>query len=108
MEIDIEKALNFIWKNSDAYAKAKANVVYMTEFRKSTKAICFQNSLRSTMAEKEADAYSHPDYIKVLEGIRAAVEEAEALRWKLIASQASVEVWRSQEASNRNIDKSTQ
>ena len=97
-----------MWKNSDVYAKAKANVVYMTEFRKSTKAICFQNSLRSTMAEKEADAYSHPDYIKVLEGIRAAVEEAEALRWKLIASQASVEVWRSQEASNRNIDRSTQ
>lgn len=94
-----------MWKNSDAYAKAKANVVYMTEFRKSTKAICFQNSLRSTMAEKEADAYSNPDYIKVLEGIRAAVEEAEALRWKLIASQASVEVWRSQEASNRGIDR---
>ena len=105
MEVDIQKALNFMWKNSDAYAKAKANVVYMTEFRKSTKAICFQNSLRSTMAEKEADAYSNPDYIKVLEGIRAAVEEAEALRWKLIASQASVEVWRSQEASNRGIDR---
>jgi hypothetical protein len=60
------------------------------------------------MAEKEADAYAHPDYIAVLDGLKEAVEEAERLRWMLVAAQARIDVWRSQEASNRNIDKSTQ
>jgi hypothetical protein len=59
------------------------------------------------MAEKEADAYAHPEYQAVLEGLREAVEEAERLRWMLIAAQARVDVWRSYEASNRNTDKAT-
>ena len=58
------------------------------------------------MAEKEADAYAHPEYQSVLEGLREAVERAETLRWMLIAAQARVDVWRSQEASNRFVDKS--
>jgi hypothetical protein len=57
------------------------------------------------MAEKEADAYAHKDYIAVLEGLKEAVEAAERLRWMLVAAQARVEIWRSQEASNRGIDK---
>jgi hypothetical protein len=62
--------------------------------------------MKSTMAEKEADAYAHPEYQSVLEGLREAVERAETLRWMLIAAQARVDVWRSQEASNRFVDKS--
>jgi hypothetical protein len=39
--------------------------------------------------------------------IKQAVEEEEKIRWMLIAAQARVDVWRSQEASNRAIDKLT-
>jgi len=101
------EAIDYIIKHSQAYAKAKAQVAYLTEYRKTKKAICFQSSLRTTMAEKEADAYTHPEYQVILEGLRDAVEEAERLRWMLIAAQARVDVWRSYEASNRNIDKRT-
>ena len=108
MEIDPHEAINFMIKNAKAYAKAKSEVTYLEQYRKTKKAICFQSSLRSTMAEKEADAYAHPDYIAVLDGLKEAVEEAERLRWMLVAAQARIDVWRSQEASNRNIDRSTQ
>ena len=108
MEINPHEAINYMIKNAEAYAKAKANVVYLEQYRKTKKAICFQSSLRSTMAEKEADAYAHPDYIAVLDGLKDAVEEAERLRWMLVAAQARIDVWRSQEASNRNIDRSAQ
>ena len=107
MEIDPHEAINFMIKNAEAYAKAKANVVYLSEYRKTKKAVCFQASLRSTMAEKEADAYAHPEYIAVLEGLKEAVEEAEKLRWMLVAAQARIDVYRTQEASNRSIDRST-
>lgn len=102
---DPQIAIDYIIKHSKEYAIAKANVVYLEQFRKTQKAICFQASLRTTMAEKEADAYAHKDYIAVLDGLKDAVEAAERLRWMLVAAQARVEVWRSQEASNRGIDR---
>lgn len=102
---DPNAAVDYIIKHSQEYALAKANVVYLEQYRKTQKAICFQASLRSTMAEKEADAYAHKDYIAVLDGLKEAVEAAERLRWMLVAAQARVEIWRSQEASNRGIDK---
>jgi predicted transposase YbfD/YdcC len=108
MEINPHEAINYMIKNAEAYAKAKANVVYLEQYRKTKKAICFQSSLRSTMAEKEADAYAHPDYIAVLDGLKDAVEEAERLRWMLVAAQARIDVFRTQEASNRRIDRNTQ
>jgi len=104
---DPHEAINYIIRHSKEYANAKAEVTYLSEFRKTKKALCFQNSMKSTMAEKEADAYAHPEYQAVLEGLREAVERAETLRWMLIAAQARVDVWRSQEASNRFVDKST-
>ena len=106
-QIDPNEAIDYMVKHSAEYAQAKANVVYLEQFRKTQKAICFQSSLRSTMAEKEADAYANPQYIAVLNGLREAVEKAEALRWMLVAAQARVDVWRSQEASNRGIDRVT-
>lgn len=105
-DINPNEAIDYIIRHSKEYAKAKANVTYLTEFRKTKKALCFQNSMKTTMAEKEADAYAHPEYKEVLEGLKKAVEEAETLRWMLIAAQARVEVWRSQEASNRVVDRS--
>ena len=104
---DPHEAIDYIIRHSKLYAKAKAKVTYLTEFRKTKKALCFQSSMKTTMAEKEADAYSHPEYQEVLEGLEIAVEKAEELRWMLIAAQARVDVWRSQEASNRFVDKST-
>ncbi len=107
-QIDPHEAINFMIKNAEAYAKAKANVTFLEQFRKSKKAIIFQNALGNTIADKESFAYSHPEYLEVLEGLKEAVEEAERLRWMLVAAQARIDVWRSQEASNRNIDRNTQ
>lgn len=107
-QIDPNEAILFMIKNAEAYAKAKANVTYLEQFRKSKKAIIFQNALGNTIADKESFAYSHPEYLEVLDGLKQAVEEAERLRWMLVAAQARIDVWRSQEASNRNIDRNTQ
>ncbi len=106
--IDPNEAINFLIKNAGAYAKAKSDVVYLTEHRKTVKAIGFQRSLKNTMAEKEADAYTSDEYKTCVEGLREAVEEAERLRWMLVAAQARIDVFRTLEASNRNIDRNTQ
>ncbi len=107
-QINPHEAIDFMIKNAEAYAKAKANVTYLEQFRKSKKALLFNNSIGNTVADRENYAYSHQEYLAVLDGLREAVEEAERLRWMLVAAQARIDVWRSQEASNRNIDRSAQ
>lgn len=102
---DPNKAVDFLFENAAKYAKAKAERIYLEQFRKSKKAILFRGSSEKTIAEREAVAYSHPDYIDLLSGIKAAVEEEERLRWQMVAAEARIEVWRSQEATNRTVDK---
>ena len=86
-------------------AQAKANRVYADEFRKSLKAILIQKSTATTAAGKEAEAYAHQDYQAHLKALREAVEAEEELRWKMVAAQAKIEVWRSLGANQRAIDK---
>jgi len=108
MQIDPHKSIDFIFKHSKEYAQAKAEVTYLEEFRKSKKAILFSQAIGNTVADRENQAYAHPEYQELLKGLQAAVERAEELRWKLIAAQARSDCWRSQEASNRVMDRVTQ
>ena len=93
------------WRDSvgDA-AKAKANVVYLTEFRKSKKAILMQeaelNGLK-TGQERESYAYAHPEYLELLKGLKVAVEQHENLRNRMIIAQSRIDIYRTQEASKR-------
>ena len=101
-------ALDFIRDNAGAYAQAKANVTYMTEYRKTVKAQEMVASTSKTAADREMEAYSSARYIQHLEALKQAVEEAERLRWLLIAAEAKIEVWRSLESSARAEGKATQ
>lgn len=106
--IDPHEAINYMIRHSAEYAQAKAQVTYLEEFRKSKKAMLFSTAIGNTIADKDNYAYSHPEYLEVLDGLKKAVEKAETLRWMLVAAQARIDVWRSQEASNRGLDRVTQ
>lgn len=106
-EYSPHKAIDYIIQNAGRFAKARAERVYIEEYRKSLKAILMQKSGQKVIAAQERDAYAHDDYSALLEGLREAVETEEKLRWDLIAAQARIEVWRSQEATNRTQDKLT-
>lgn len=103
---DPNMAVDFILREAPHFATAKAQRVYLEEFRKSKKAILMSNSPGKTAVEREQYAYAHEDYLQVLEGIKAAIEVEERLRWDLIGAQLRVEIWRTQEASNRAQDRS--
>jgi len=106
--IDPHKSIDYMIRHSAEYAQAKAQVTYLEEFRKSKKAMLFSAAIGNTIADRENQAYSHPEYLAVLGGLKEAVEKAETLRWMLVAAQARIDVWRSQEASNRGMDRATQ
>lgn len=107
-EISPFKALDYIRDNAEQFAIAKANVVYMTEFRKTMKALLMNECTAKTQSEKESYAYAHPNYIKHLDALREAIEKAEHLRWLMVGAEAKIEVWRSLESSARAEGKATQ
>lgn len=108
MTHDPHKAVEYILKNAGRFAKAKAERIYLEEFRKSKKALLMSQSTAEAANAREQYAYSHQEYIELLEGLKQAVEIEEKLRWDLIAAQARVEIWRTESANARNEIRATQ
>ena len=104
-QIDPNDAVDYVLANAGKFAAAKAQRVYLEEFRKSKKAILMAQCSDRAANAREQYAYSHPDYLTLLDGLKAAVEVEEKLKWDLIAAQARVEIWRTQSANNRQQDK---
>jgi hypothetical protein len=100
-EHDPHKAVDYIIANASKFAKAKSERVYLEEYRKSLKAILMKRSLEDTIGAQEREAYAHAEYKQLLEGLKVAIETEEKLRWDLIAAQARVEIWRTEQANNR-------
>lgn len=109
-DINPHDAVDFIYRQAPKYAKAKAERVYLEEFRKVKKALLMKaaDQDRLSLAGQEREAYSHPEYQELLKGLQAAVEAEETLRWGLVAAQARVEIWRTESANNRSVDRATQ
>ena len=105
MSLDPNKAVEYIIANAGKYAQAKAQRVYLEHFSSSKKALLMAECPEKAANAREQYAYSHPEYIALLDGLKAAVEVEEQLRWAQIAAQLRVEIWRSQEASNRAQDR---
>lgn len=100
--MEIERALHYLKLNADAYADAKAQAEYFKEFRKSKKAMLINEAERTgrkTQQERESYAYSHHEYIELLEGLKAAIHEAERLRLMVKAATLQIEVWKTKEMS---------
>ena len=106
---DINDAVDFLFTQGKVFAKAKAARIYLEEFRKTKKAILMKSALEQkvakTNAAAEMEAYASSQYAELLSGLRVAVEQEEELRWALMSAQARIDVWRTLEASNQNLDK---
>jgi len=106
----MEQVIEFLLKNAGKYAKAKSERIYLEEFRKSKKALLMQEAELAgvtTSAAQERDAYANIEYRQLLEGLKEAVETEEKLRWQLIAAQMKVDIYRTESANNRNLERNT-
>lgn len=99
-----EKANDYIRDNAGKYAKAKAERIQLQEFRKSKKALLMNERKGQPGHERESYAYGHQEYIDLLDAIKAAVIQEEALRWEIRAAELKIEMWRTQQANNRMMD----
>ncbi len=102
------KAIQYLIDTAPLYAKAKADRMFLEEFRKSRKAQLASQAGTEVLGKQETFAYAHADYIEILEGIKEAVEREERFRWLMTAAQARIEVWRTEQYSARMEVKATQ
>lgn len=102
-----DAAIEYIFAQGKRYAKAKAERIYLEEYRKSLKAILMKKSMENAVNAQEREAYSDPEYVALLEGLKVAVAIEEEIRWGLVAAQARIEIWRSREATNRAEGRAT-
>ena len=101
-------AIEFIIKTAPLYAKAKADRMYLEEFRKSRKAQLMSQAGTEVLGKQEVYAYAHEDYALILRGIREAVETEEKYRWLMTAAQAKITVWQTMQYNARLEIKATQ
>ena len=102
--ISLEQQLTYIRKHAKEHAKAKANRVYLEQFRKSKKAMLIRQAEargHKTAQERESYAYAHPEYLELLDGLRVAVETEEYLGMIIRGCWANIEIWRTQQANQR-------
>jgi len=106
-----EEAAQTIRDKAPAYGEAKAQRVYLDEFRKSKKALLMKNALEmgyEAANAQEREAYADPAYLQLLKGLAAAIEKEETLRWEIEAARLDVEIFRTREETNRLQDRAHQ
>ena len=106
-----EEAAQTIRDKAPAYGEAKAQRVYLEEFRKSKKALLMKDALEmgyEAANAQEREAYADPAYQQLIKGLAAAIEKEETLKWEIEAARLDIEIWRSREATNRTQDRAHQ
>ena len=104
MNEEQESRLDNIRKDVAAYASARANMVYLDEYKKSHLAILmkeYEAQGFTSVAAQEREGRADKRYIATLEGLKEATEIAEQKRWELKIVEMQFEKWRTQEATRR-------
>ena len=102
---DVELAVDYLRDNAKKAAEAKANHIYMEEYKKVVKAALMSECGAKTIGERETYAYRNPRYNEHLEVYKEAAKIDEYHRWMMKAAEAKIEVWRTQAANERALGK---
>jgi hypothetical protein len=90
-------------KMASDYAEAEAQRVYLTEFKKSKKAIIMKmvEPTVKTTAGQEREAYAHEEYLELIDALKIATEKALKLKFQMEVLKIKFETWRTKQATLR-------
>lgn len=104
-ESDIERALCYLRDEAPRDAQARANRLYLEQFVKTVLAQEQTKLTGMSATAAEAMARTSQPYLDVLQAYKEAVHEDERRRFLRAAAEAKIEVYRTQEATNRALDR---
>jgi hypothetical protein len=103
--INPHEHLQFIADNVEAFAQADQELTASESWKSAIKAVEMDHSSQTSMAGKEMEAYGSEAYRQWCNSHAKAKKIYTELKLKIELAKLSIEVWRSQEASNRTTDK---
>jgi hypothetical protein len=106
-DYDPNDAIDFIFKTAPEFAKAKGQLAELEVYRHSCIAIKAKEATGNSVAAREMEALASDDYQSLCKAIGIATEQTELLKWKLEAAKMRFEAWRTEQATNRNIERMT-
>lgn len=98
-----EAAVEYLRSSAEKAATARGNVVLLEGMLKVTRAKLKSRSTVKTDSGREDEALSSPEYVEILRGYQAAVEEDALHRMKREAAMARLEFYRTQQANLRGM-----
>ena len=103
-DAQIEARMQKYREAGKAYAEAKAQRVYLENFRKVKRALLMRQAEAEgvTVAAKQLrDAEGHPEYLEVLEGLKIATEQEAAMYHELKATELGISLYQTAERGRR-------
>lgn len=99
------KTLDYLRDNADKAAEARADRVYVEEFRKTIKAEEMKKHDELPLGAQEREAYASERYKIHLKVIRDAVKADEKFRFLKEAALAKIDAYQTMSANTRAVDK---
>lgn len=100
-EDEVEKAIRYLAKSAEDYAKWKARMKYLENHRKSVRAAEILRATGKTIAENTQRGEASTAYQEALKEYEEAVYEFTLIDAYRNAAEAKIEAWRTISSSNR-------
>jgi len=102
-EEEVQKAVDYLRDSSTECAKARAELIYVTEYRKSLKAILMKKHGELAYSGQEREAYADEEYKEHLDAIKEATFTYERLKFLRESAKAKIDAWQTMSANIRAI-----
>jgi hypothetical protein len=97
----LEKALDYLRDTADMAAETRAKRLYLDDYSRVIKATIMAEHLAEPVNAQERYAFCDLRYKNHLEALKIAVYEDEKARYLREAAAVKIEVWRSEQANER-------
>jgi hypothetical protein len=101
-------AAQFIIDNGERYAKAYSRRVALEHYIKAVKSVMMVASSQPSISGKEMEAQASDEFSKKVEEIELAALQEKSIQTQMKGYELFIEVFRTESANNRNIDRATQ
>ena len=106
-EFDPHNAYDTIERIKKQYAQAEGLAAGLEAKKKAIIAIMMKKSSEQSLGAQEREAYGSAEYAEYCEQIGEATANKTLLKLEITQAQMEFEAWRSEQATNRNLERIT-
>ena len=107
MEIDIQEVFNKLDSIKEKYSWAKGKLAGLESSKNSVKSIMMKKSSEQSLGGQEREAYASQEFQDHCDLIDEFTAKEALLNLEFSIAQMKFEAWRSEQATNRNIERLT-